>query len=147
MRVFVGTPAEWKEISHLFVENPVMDSQKVPAPEVSGPPERVVEVSPEVIELGLTRIPLSKNQRAVLRAVIEASPDWISSAELAKATGLSRSELSGVWGALGRRASGTKGWPERGEAVESEWDPDKRMKRYRAVPALCQVAKSGRVKL
>jgi hypothetical protein len=147
MRVFVGTPAEYREIAHLFAENPVIEGQKALAPDVPSPVESAPEVSSEVIELALTRIPLSKNQVAVLRAVVEVSPGWISTVELAQRTGLTRQELSGVWGALGRRAAGTKGWPKGGQAVESDWDRDNRLWRYRAVPALCQLVQSGRVKL
>jgi hypothetical protein len=147
MRVFVGTPAEYKEIAHLFAENPVVEDQKASVPEVSEAAESAAEVSPDVIERALTRIPLSKNQAAVLRAVVEVTPGWITTVELAERTKRTRQELSGVWGALGRRAAGTKGWPKGGQAVEADWDHDNRLWRYRAVPALCQLVKSGRVKL
>jgi hypothetical protein len=146
MRFFLGTTAEFKEVAHLLTENPIAQAREPARESNVDAVEGEVQASPEVVERALTRIPLSKNQRAVLKAVVEASPGWISTVELAGATGLTRQELSGVWGALGRRVANTEGWPPNGQAIESDWDHDNSLWRYRALSALCEIVKAGRVK-
>lgn len=148
MRVFIGTPEEYEKIAHLFCENPVTPA---PFPKVKAAPEAIaedaIELTPEVVERGLRRLPLSQNQRAILNAVVGASPGWINTEELAKATHLTRQQIAGVWGALGRRFANTEGWPSGKWPVKDQWDQEKSLWRYQASAVLCQLVKDGRVRL
>jgi hypothetical protein len=145
MRVFVGTATEYKQVAHLF-----RDESATEAPVNSDGTEKDGKggtLTAEIIVLALTRIPLSKNQKTVLRTIVEASPAWVNTVELSERTGLTRQELSGVWGALGRRVANTPGWPDDGEAIQTDWDDNAHLWRYRAVPLFVELVKSGRVNL
>jgi hypothetical protein len=104
-----------------------------------------VEVSPEFLLRALTRISLSTNQRKVLELVSKASKPGLTSEEIAHKVGLTRAQLAGVWGALGRRLANTRGYPEGGTSIDWKWDPDIRQYRYWALQVLRDVMSSGKV--
>jgi hypothetical protein len=158
MRVFVGTAQEYKEVAHLFAEEPSGTVNKgVAGPPGSGSPppgsssfeasQANFTLSPELIELALNRIPLSRKQSKVWRAIVDAYPNWITAAELAEQTGIERHQLSGVWGALGRRLANTPGWPADKWPIDEDWEDEDQMPRYRAHEVLSNLIKAGRIKL
>lgn len=148
VHVFEGTPDEFKQVSHLF-GSPTTASQ--PAnPKGLGQQEAsqtTAPLSPELIELALNRIPLSRKQSRVWRAIADAFPEWLTAAELAERTGIERPGLAGVWGALGRRLANTPGWPVDKWPMDDEWDDENGMPRYRAHKVLVDLIKQGRIKL
>src|SRR5436190_1984893 len=102
MKVFFGSAQEFKEVAHLFGPEvgATASSQAVEKALGSGLQGDASELTPELIELALNRIPLSRRQVSVLKAVIDAGPAGITTVELAKKTNNTRQQVSGVWGAL-----------------------------------------------
>jgi hypothetical protein len=150
MRVFFGTAQEFKEVAHLFGPDANQSSANISQLEASvvdgEVPQPLASLSPELIELALNRIPLSRKQSKVWRAIVEAYPNWINVVELAQKTGLSRQNIAGVWGALGRRLANTPGWPSDKWPMDEERDDDN-LRRYRAHETLVRLVKAGRIKL
>jgi hypothetical protein len=154
MKVFVGTAEEYKQVAHLFGE-PLSNSAVVPKAEIAAPSDssqktesvEEAEITLGLLERALTRIPLSAQQSAVLSAVVKASPGSINTKELAKATGMTRQQIAGVWGALGRRFANTQGWPRGRWPIVDRWDAGKLLWTYEATPILCDLAQQGRIKL
>jgi hypothetical protein len=150
MKVFVGTAEEYKEVAHLFGEassHPELSPANGAANRGDKNAHEVGELTADIVERGLTRIPLSDQQCATLNAIVEANPGWINTKELAKATGMTRQQIAGVWGALGRRFSNTKGWPRGQWPITDRWDAAKSLWCYQAKPVLCELVRQGRIKL
>lgn len=63
----------------------------------------------------LTRIPVSKGQRALFDALFEAGDRGLNSSELALTLNWSRRRIPGVLGALGRRINATDGVDQIGQ--------------------------------
>jgi hypothetical protein len=149
MKVFVGTAHEFKEVAHLFSDDGIREPRSSPPQATSGEAASSPEdasLSPEIIELALNRIPLSRKQSRVWRAVVDVYPNWINVVELAKQTNLTRQEVAGVWGALGRRLANTPGWPANKWPLDEDRD-DANLRRYRAHKTLVDLIKAGRIKL
>ena len=151
MRVFYGTPQEFKEVAHLLNADDHRTSataaQRTNGSNSSEAIQGDFKLSPELIELALNRIPLSRKQSKVWRAIADAYPNWITAAELAERTGIERHRLSGVWGALGRRLANTPGWPADKWPFDEERDDENNLPRYRAHEVLSNLVKTGRIKL
>lgn len=146
VHVFDGTPDEFKQVAHLFVSSGTSGPAKTELGPLQEANQEISSLNPTLIELALNRIPLSRKQSKVWRAIVGAYPDWITAEELAKITGIERPQLAGVWGALGRRLANTPGWPEDKWPLDEERDDDG-MRRYRAHEVLVQLVKGGRIKL
>ncbi|AXK82369.1 hypothetical protein DW352_18725 [Pseudolabrys taiwanensis] len=149
MKVFVGTAQEYKEVAHLFGDEsaakPDAASSQIPAKTAKGESEAAA-LSSEIIEYAFSRIPLSQNQSKVWRTIVDAYPNWVNVIELADRTGLSRQEIAGVWGALGRRLAHTTGWPTDEWPMDEDRDHNN-LRRYRAHADLVRLVKAGRIKL
>jgi hypothetical protein len=145
---FEGTPEEYAQAKPML-------SQSVASPDASerahaAPRPSVavnLELSVSVIEKALTRISLSKNQRTVLAIAAKAGEAGIYTNDLANKAGITRNQLTGVLGSLGRRIANTPGWPEDLSLGDSKWDNDKKQRRYWLHPLIREVMLSGRVKL
>jgi hypothetical protein len=149
MRVFFGTAQEFKEVAHLFGPDTNISASLQPSEAAVGDGEMqppTAPLSPELIEVALNRIPLSRKQSRVWRAIVDAHPNWINVIELAEKTGLTRQSIAGVWGALGRRLANTPGWPTDKWPMDEERD-DENLRRYRAHETLVRLVKTGRIKL
>lgn len=147
MRVFFGTAQEFREVAHLFGPESSPPTNVQPGnTEVGETVPLATPLSPELIEFALNRIPLSRKQSKVWRAIVDAFPGWINVVELAEKTGLTRQEIAGVWGALGRRLANTPGWPTDRWPMDEERD-DENLRRYRAHETLARLVKTGRIKL
>jgi hypothetical protein len=103
------------------------------------------QLKAQVVEKALTRLPLSADQRKVVEVVSEAKQPGISSQELADKVGLSRAQLAGVFGALGRRFAHTEGWPDGASLYDVEWDGEMGQYRYSGRPILREVLASGKL--
>ena len=79
-------------------------------------------VSVEVARKVLKRIPLSKEQLAVLRALYSAHPKDVPTADLTAKVGYTGPQFRGFMGAFGRRLSHTPGYIGGTYFFEQEWD-------------------------
>ena len=74
MRVFFGTALEFKEVAHLFGQEAGQLVPTVSPAEATiaewAMPSASAPLSPELIEFALNRIPLSRKQSKVWRAIV-----------------------------------------------------------------------------
>ncbi len=98
--------------------------------------------TPDMIQDALARKALSKNQRALLNALVAVAPDWLNVAQLADRAGLSRSKAPGILGGLGMRFARTLGWPRQKGVRPTRFVFEHRdfegVRQYRATTALCE---------
>ncbi len=139
MYVFEGTPEEISKVAQAMqpmaaanttsVEQPTEVS---PAKKPSKPSEGPAKfVSVEFAHRVLTRRPLSDPFRAVIKALNEAHPAWVSSADLYEASNYTVAQFSGLMGAFGRRMSHTEGFDEDAHFFDYEWDEEVEAWKYR----------------
>ena len=147
---FDGTSEEFIKVGHLFGISSLTNDTKL----ATDRQERVhstdegAEITPELVTLVLTRLYLSSNVRKVFKAMLRSGPRGLSTAEIAEAVGITPAQLSGVFGAFGRRVANTEGWPPeksfvafaRDDENEGEW-------RYWLPQVVRDVLESGRIKL
>ena len=82
--------------------------------------------------LALTRIPLSKAMKRVLRALHEAEEKWLPQAMLQDVAGYSRpKQLAGLMGAFGKRLANTEGFDPGAWFFEYDWDEEEEIWNYR----------------
>lgn len=160
---FEGTVQEFEEVSHLFTETGMLLSQAVgtasgSAEATSEEPEIKLEgkeegseKSLEITERGLrkvlTRRPMSTHQKSVFNAITAAGTNGIISTDLAAETGLTRPQIAGVMGALGRRVANTPGWPKKVFLFDGRWDEEVHEWRYKHWPVVRDMLQSGAVEL
>jgi hypothetical protein len=87
-------------------------------------------VSVEMARKVLKRIPLSKEQRLILRTLYDAHPKDVPAATLMAKVGYTRPQFTGLMGAFGRRLSHTPGYVAGTWFFEQEWDADTAANRY-----------------
>lgn len=88
-------------------------------------------VSTDVALRFLTRRPLSKEQRAVIKAVYDSHPDGILATALQKLIGYSTSKFAGLMGAFGRRLVNTQGYIDYTWLFDNRWESEHSCNRYR----------------
>jgi hypothetical protein len=136
---FRGTAEEFRAVEHLFApERP----NPAPTPTTAQEP---AELTAEVLERALTRIPLSPGQQKFLRALIDAGAGGLSAADVQARLGISGAQYAGLTGALGRRFANTEGWPKGAWPTTNIWDPEHREWRYAAHRALLEVFRRGKI--
>jgi len=126
---FEGTT---EEIATLF---PHLSQKSNPVEAVAGVEGRTLQVelptteadedspvSTEFARKVLSRLPLAKQQRDMLRAIYAAHPDRISSAELVRKIGYRHQQFVGLMGAFGRRIGNTEGHIDGSWFFDVEWD-------------------------
>ena len=79
----------------------------------------------------MTRIDLSDPLRAVLVALYNAHPDWVSASDLYSASGYEGQRFAGLMGAFGRRMKHTNGYDEAAHFFDYDWDYSTSAWRYR----------------
>ena len=79
----------------------------------------------------LTRLPLSKPFKEVLKALSEAHPDWLSLPTLHSVAGYRPPQFAGLMGAFGRRMANTDGFASEAYFFESRWNDNKSTWDYR----------------
>jgi len=150
---FDGTPEELARAKPDLIDlasTSATSGQKGPAIEMAAPKGPSV-VDTQLIARVFNRRPLSDSVKKVFEVLLRADPEGLSTTEIAKAVGISRQELAGVFGAFGRRTASTPGWPKDESFVgftrkyndhegREEW-------RYWLPPAVRQVLESGAVRL
>ena len=143
MFVFEGSP---EEIGQVLKTLGPLDVTQITAPQVETkgrpplpltPPIGVDEaqdmkfVTVEFARAAMTRISLSEPLKKVLVALRDADPDWVSAAELYKASGYEGQQFAGLMGAFGRRMKHTDGYDEDAYFFDFEWDEDASAWKYR----------------
>jgi hypothetical protein len=106
---FEGTPDEFAKVAHLF-PGTLVSAVAGPNPAESVEAE-TSEITSKLVLLVLTRRKLSSDIRKVLKALVQAGADGMTTGEIAAAMGINWQKLSGVMGAFGRRVASTSGWP------------------------------------
>jgi hypothetical protein len=145
---FDGSPEEFAKIAHLFGSSNAPEGvQKGAASEEAFPEEArgTDELTSEIVERGLRRRSLSSSQKKVFAVVIDAGAAGIYIGDLAKKVGVTRAQLAGVLGALGRRFANTDGWPKDAWPIHSKRDQDKRQWKFWAAPVLREVVRRGNI--
>jgi hypothetical protein len=143
---FEGSPEEFSKVSHMFAGAAAasVGSSKVPAGQVEAEADAPKgEITTQIALRVLRRRPLSLSMRKVLKTLVSAPPGGLTTSEIAEAVGISRPELAGVFGAFGRRAANTEGWPVRVDFLEYSRDSDDARWRYWLPPAFYEVLNSG----
>ncbi len=148
---FSGTPDEFQKVAHLFTPNEAKTEKSSPTKPASEAKDEANEVAfkltPEIAEKSLTRLPLSENQKRLLRAVLEAGGDGIYISDLATKVGVTRPQLAGVLGALGRRFANTEGSPDEPweGLIKEKWDQAKAQWKFWPDWVLFKIAERGKV--
>jgi hypothetical protein len=88
-------------------------------------------VSEKVAFMALKRRPLSPNQAILLAYLSERKGNWATAIELQQELKYSPSQLSGLFGAFGKRVSGTDGYIDGTSFFEHEWDYEVDCYKYR----------------
>ena len=124
-----GTVEEIREVIPMlqtFTSGTTIFAPQSDDPKPASGPQQSGERKPVTVEFALralTRRPLSKPQRKVLKALYDAHPKHLTSPALQEVAGYQSShQLAGLMGAFGRRLSNTAGFDE--NAVFFEWRQD-----------------------
>ncbi|MDE0172845.1 MAG: hypothetical protein OYH76_08015 [Defluviicoccus sp.] len=150
MTVFEGTPEEIAKVARALRQNGANLMPDEPLGEAalsetsgstgsspaSGEPKKFVTV--EFARRVLTRRQLSTGQKIVLETLKDAYPEWVSRDELCAATDYTSSQLAGLMGAFGRRASHTQGYVRGSWLFDAEWDEEAWAYRYRLPDSLLE---------
>jgi hypothetical protein len=139
MYVFEGTPEEISQVAQTMLPMSASNTMSVEPPKEMPPattPSKTSEgpakfVTVEFARRVLTRLPLSGPFKAVLKALNEAHPEWVSSADLYKASGYTVPQFSGLMGAFGRRMLHTDGFDEDAHFFDYAWDEKVKAWKYR----------------
>ncbi len=136
MYVFEGTPEEISQV--VLTMQPI-----VPAPaaigklkssasaEAMGGGEEKEFVDLQVARDVLTRLDLSKPMLAVLKVLYAAGEEWVSSADLHKASQYRVPQFAGLMGAFGRRLANTDGYEDGTHFFDFQWDDEVGAWQYR----------------
>lgn len=153
--VFVGTPEEFETVRDGFFTTPNGEANALPAGDEAdtaleleteqATQDGKSEPAKDVVVAALTRINLTKSQKAVLGALVKGAASGITTVELASATGLDRGSIKAVLRSFGKRVAHTPGWPKGVGMFDQTWEGDKN--RYRLPPAVREVLEDGSVKL
>lgn len=151
--IFEGTPEEFARAKpDLLGTHPdaVVVTERTEGP-VQSVDTSTNTLNKQIVMRVLTRRPLSPNLRKVLKALLKADTNGLSTKEIAKTVGINRQELAGVFGAFGRRMANTPGWPDGvsivGYAQEYNDDAGKEEWRYWLQPAVREILENGAVRL
>lgn len=132
--VYEGTPEELVALRRLL-------GASVPVERLSEPSsdgERLF-VSTEVARHVLTRLPLSKEQRAVVQFLYDRHPKWVWATDLQNEIGYNPSRFAGLMGAFGRRLTHTPGYISSTWFFDTEWNAERGCNRYRLPTSVHQV--------
>jgi predicted transcriptional regulator with HTH domain len=124
--VYEGTPEELAALRRLLDASTPLARLSEP----SSDGERLF-VSPDVARSVLTRLPLSREQRAVVQFLYEQYPKWVWATDLQKKIGYNPSRFAGLMGAFGRRLTHTPGYVSSTWLFDTEWNAEKGCNRYR----------------
>lgn len=115
MRVFYGTPAEFREVAHLFNDSTV--PQLPLAADMTGRRQQVQQSQGDLADMvyqAIIAAPVTPSQRRVLDALTTAAPGSITRGDLQAAVPDVRN-IGGVIGGIGLRLV-NRGWPSRHES-------------------------------
>lgn len=140
-----GDPEEVMRVSALFRGTSERVRGEEPSPNASEPAQNPATngrpVTVDLVLRVLTRRELHANIKKALRA-LQRSQKGMTSEEIAKAVGIDRGQLAGVFGAFGRRVANTKGWPA-GAAIIDERRDDKGRRVYYLAPVVQNALEKG----
>ena len=108
-----------------------MNGQSQPVKTVSAPEQtdeaedKTIVVTAAFARHVLTRLPLSRAMKKVLRALLDAHPDWLPPPALHRAAGYSKpAQFRGLMGAFGKRMANTEGYDPEAHFFEYRWNED-----------------------
>ncbi|WP_244832525.1 hypothetical protein [Caballeronia sp. TF1N1] len=148
--IFEGTPEELQSASSFLnlgtqavggVTPKVADATDA-APSTAVEPVALTE---DVAKAFLTRRPLPKTQKDVLRVIKKARNAGVTTSELARELGCADDIVKGAMRAFGKRAAHTEGWPKNRKAFKRTWEGKEN--RYHLLPEVRAVLESGAVPL
>jgi hypothetical protein len=89
----------------------------------------------EYVDVGVarrtvTRIPLSNEQKIVLKTLYGAGEDGVLASKLQSLTKYSKGQFAGLMGAFGRRVSHTRGYVDGSLFFRQDWDDEEGCYRY-----------------
>ena len=90
--------------------------------EESEEPRRFVSVA--FARRVLTRRRLSGPLTAMLKALNESYPEWVTTAAIYDATGYTPAQFAGLMGAFGRRTSHTEGYDDQAHFFDYRWNDE-----------------------
>jgi hypothetical protein len=120
-----GTPEEIFALARLMADK-LPSASKPSAASASS-----ADMSEEVAFKVLKRRPLSEAQAKLLAFLLQNEGAWTTAKDLQKATNYNASQLAGLFGAFGKRVSGTEGFVEGTSFFEWEWDYEVDCYKYR----------------
>jgi hypothetical protein len=121
-----GTPEEVFALSLLMADKSPFSSSKPSATATDS-----IVMSEDVAFRVLKRRPLSEAQAKLLALLLRNGSAWSTAKELQKATKYNPSQLAGLFGAFGKRVTGTEGFIEGTSFFEWEWDYEVDCYKYR----------------
>ena len=139
MLVFEGMVEEISKVVDTLQSTAAGTTVSVKLPDESSPSTMLSEASEESTRFVstafarsvLTRLPLSDPVKAMLKALYESHPEWVSYAALCDATGYSSAQFAGLKGAFGRRKSKTPGHDVKAKFLEWRKNKETREWEYR----------------
>lgn len=154
--VIEGSPDEVTEVINntqaLGGGTPVASGQAQPKPEGEAVNEakpsngdETTYVSEDIARRILTRRPLSKEQKIVLKTLAAAYPKYVSAPALHKATGYTSAQFAGLMGAFGRRVTHTEGFVEYTWFFDTEWDYEAGSYNYRLPETVFNAIKAEKI--
>jgi hypothetical protein len=149
---FDGTPEEFAKVAHLLPGAIISVSAEHKPLELDRQGGNGAayssQVTPSLVLRVLSRRRLKSNIRNVLKVLWKAGSKGLTTTEIAKAAGISRESLAGVFGAFGRRVANTPGWPQGVSFAEyAQGDDDRAEWRYWLPEVVRDVLDGGQIKL
>lgn len=146
--IFDGSVDELRAIYPLLLDDDekncsIEKSSQSPSAEINTENSRGLTTA--VAEIFLTRRPLAKNQKEVLKAVLAASDAGVTSSALSETIGCDIDMIKGAMRSFGKRAAHTEGWPSGLKSFDSNWTGTEVC--YRLHQAVRDVLTSNRVEL
>ena len=151
--IIEGTVAELAEFEALTIDLPPDRRAK------SGPAGRGVSenssidaeqqdwefVSTELAFRAMTRLKLSKQQKAAINLIYSGGENWTSAADIQREIGYTPSQFAGLMGAFGRRLVNTPGYVLNSAFFDQEWDQDRSCYIYRLPPTVRTAVETARL--
>jgi hypothetical protein len=121
-----GTPEEVFALARLMA-----DKSPVAVVKSASMPIETDDMPEEVAFRVLKRRPLSVAQAKLLATLLKNGDAWTTAKDLQKATKYNPSQLAGLFGAFGKRVTGTDGYEDGMSFFEWEWDYEADCYKYR----------------
>ena len=137
-----GSPEEVVTVAKGLEKSDVAGTVQTPAaPPAEIDPDDKVFASTEVARRVFNRRPLSPEQKAVLKTLSDAYPEWVPAAKLHAATGYTPAQFAGLMGAFGRRFTHTEGFVSNSWLFDAEWNYERGAYDYKLPETVLEAVK------